>query len=334
MIYAFFGPDGRLDRSAMRRQMEAFVHSGVHGIAVLGIVTEFNKLDVNERRTIIEWSAEDLAGRLPLAVTINEPSVGGQIEIARLAAEVNADWLILQPPINRNVPESELVGFLARSRRRDAAGRDRKRPINLDVRLSFDALNDLQAQPRQYCPAQGRGPDRVRSSPDRRNRRRLPGVQWTRRARAAVQHSTGLRRSYSGTGFAPTFWHGSTTCSGRATRRRKPRPQSYMRAFFRCSLSSWRRPSIYVVLRQTPGCRPPGATRSPSPAPFYYAVRIWSGDRRSFDERMAKAHPTNFIEQIFPDRHSDRRAAGWRPDKEASVSAASCWLHGSCRSRD
>ena len=112
MIYAYFGADGRLDREAMRRQTEAYVASGVHGVAILGIVTEFNKLDVNERRKVIEWTAEDLRGRLPLAVTVNEMNVTGQVEIVRLAAEVKADWVILQPPPVKNVSEGELVSFL------------------------------------------------------------------------------------------------------------------------------------------------------------------------------------------------------------------------------
>ena len=34
--------------------------------------------------------------------------------IARLAAEVKADWIILQPPVIRNVQESEFVSFLGK----------------------------------------------------------------------------------------------------------------------------------------------------------------------------------------------------------------------------
>ena len=45
-----------------------------------------------------DFGAEDLAGRLPLAVTANETSVHGQIDIVKVAAEVKADWVILQPP--------------------------------------------------------------------------------------------------------------------------------------------------------------------------------------------------------------------------------------------
>jgi 2-keto-3-deoxy-L-arabinonate dehydratase len=159
MIYAFFGPDGRLERAAMKRQIEACVASGVHGVAILGIVTEFNKLDVNERRQVIEWTAEDLAGRLPLAVTVNEMSIYGQIEIAKLAAEVKADWIILQPPTIRNVPESELVSFfgkVADASRLPVAIQNN--PVNLDIVLSANALKTLNRNHGNVSLLKGEGP--------------------------------------------------------------------------------------------------------------------------------------------------------------------------------
>jgi len=159
MIYAFFGVDGRLDRAAMRRQIEACVAGGVHGIAILGIVTEFNKLDVTERRTVIEWTAEDLAGRLPLAVTINETSVHGQIEMARAAAEARADWIILQPPPSRNVAEAALLSFLGKVA--DAATLPvaiQNNPMNLDVWLSNPALLTLNRNHPNVALLKGEGP--------------------------------------------------------------------------------------------------------------------------------------------------------------------------------
>lgn len=44
MQYAFFTREGCLDREAMRRQVEAGIAGGAHGIAVLGLATEVNKL--------------------------------------------------------------------------------------------------------------------------------------------------------------------------------------------------------------------------------------------------------------------------------------------------
>ena len=111
VLYAFFDEGGGLDRAAMRRQVEACVAAGVHGVAVLGLGTEVNKLDPRERRTLLDWTAEDLRGRLPLAVTVSEANVAGQIAFVRAAAAAGADWAILQPPPVRGMPESEYLRF-------------------------------------------------------------------------------------------------------------------------------------------------------------------------------------------------------------------------------
>ena len=75
MLYAFFGADGRLDPVAMRRQIDGCIAAGVHGIAILGIASEMNKLSSIERRQFLDISAEAVAGRVPLAVTVPEPNV-------------------------------------------------------------------------------------------------------------------------------------------------------------------------------------------------------------------------------------------------------------------
>lgn len=159
MLYAYFDERGRLDRTAMRRQIDACIAGGAHGIAILGIVTEFNKLDVRERRTVIEWAAEDVRGRVPLAVTVNEPSVEGQIETARIAADVGADWLILQPPSIRNVSEAEFVHFFGKV----AEGTTlpvaiQNNPMNLDVWLSARALLTLNRNHPNVTLLKGEGP--------------------------------------------------------------------------------------------------------------------------------------------------------------------------------
>ena len=111
MVYALFDAAGNLSRTAMRKQIAAMLTHKVHGIAVLGLASEVNKLSTAERRTLMEWVAEDIDGQVPLAVTVAEASVGGQIEFVKAAAGIGAKWLILQPPQAKGVPESELIRF-------------------------------------------------------------------------------------------------------------------------------------------------------------------------------------------------------------------------------
>jgi 4-hydroxy-tetrahydrodipicolinate synthase len=112
MLYAFFGADGGLDREAMRAQVEYCVASGAHGIAALGLGTEVSKLAPEERRQVVAWVAEDLAGRLPLAITVFGATPEEQIAFVRAAVERGADWVILQPPqTGEPVTEDQLVDF-------------------------------------------------------------------------------------------------------------------------------------------------------------------------------------------------------------------------------
>src|SRR5258708_25428653 len=111
MLYSFFAADGGLDRDAMKAQVDACVAAGVSGIAILGIVGEFNKMSMSERRRVVEVVGEVLERRLPLAVTICEPSIEGQIEFMRVAEAARADWVILQPPPVKGIAEAELVRF-------------------------------------------------------------------------------------------------------------------------------------------------------------------------------------------------------------------------------
>ena len=53
----------------------------------------------------------DTAGRIPVSVTITEPTVDGQIEMAKAVAEAGADWVVLQPPPVKSASEEQLIEF-------------------------------------------------------------------------------------------------------------------------------------------------------------------------------------------------------------------------------
>jgi 4-hydroxy-tetrahydrodipicolinate synthase len=111
MLFSLFGEDGKLDRQAMRKQVDAMVRGGVHGIAVLGLASESNKLSADERRDFIRWTVEDLDSRLPLSVTIPGANVAEQVDLAAFAVDHGADWLVLQPPPVTGISSDSLAGF-------------------------------------------------------------------------------------------------------------------------------------------------------------------------------------------------------------------------------
>ena len=141
ILFAFWNAEGRLDREAMRLQVNRCIAAGAHGITVLGLVTECNKMDVNERRQLMEWVAEDIDGRVPYAVTCVEPSIPGQIDFARAAQETGADWVILQPPPVKGMSEKAYVRYFgAIAEKCQLPVAIQNNPINLDIALSNDGL--------------------------------------------------------------------------------------------------------------------------------------------------------------------------------------------------
>lgn len=142
ILYAFWSRDGRLDREQMRLQVEHCIAAGAHGIAVLGLVTEVHKMDVNERLELVGLVGELIDGRVPYAVTVGEPTIAGQIAFSRAAKAAGADWVILQPPSIRGFSEKQLIQFFGQV----AGGLDglgigiQNNPVNLDVFLSVPGL--------------------------------------------------------------------------------------------------------------------------------------------------------------------------------------------------
>lgn len=140
VLYAFFDERGRLDEAAMSAQVEHCLAAGAHGICVLGLVTEVHKMDVVERLALVELVGGLIAGRVPYAVTVGEPTIAGQIAFARAARDAGADWVLLQPPAAR-APEPEIVRFFGTvADALDIPVGVQNNPVNLDVSLSVSSL--------------------------------------------------------------------------------------------------------------------------------------------------------------------------------------------------
>jgi 2-keto-3-deoxy-L-arabinonate dehydratase len=169
ILYAFFDHGNRLDRTAMRRQMQAIVRAGAPGVAILGLATEVNKLSRTEREQVIRWAIEDSGGELPLAVTISGATLEAQRDLAAFAIEQGATWLILQPPALPALaageaprPEAFYFDFFAAVMQGlDVPVGIQNAPEYLGVGLSAESLERLAAQCPNFRLLKGEGPSIV-----------------------------------------------------------------------------------------------------------------------------------------------------------------------------
>jgi len=159
VMYALYDSQEKLDRRAMRRQVEICLACGVHGVAALGLATEVSKLSPIERRTLMDWVAEDTAGRVPLAFTIYGASVAEQIDQVRHAEQVGADWVILQPPPVGSFVAAEYIRFFGRvAEATYLPVAIQNAPAYLGRGLSADDIGELVFQHPNIQLVKGEGP--------------------------------------------------------------------------------------------------------------------------------------------------------------------------------
>lgn len=147
VLYAFFDREGRLDADAMQRQVDHCVVGGAHGLMVLGLITEFDKLDRGERLEVVRLVGEANGGRLPFAVTVAGTTRDDQRRFALQARELGANWIILQPPADKPANETELIRFFGQTADAlDCPVAIQHNPFNLPVFLSIDGIASLHRQ--------------------------------------------------------------------------------------------------------------------------------------------------------------------------------------------
>ena len=159
ILYAFFDENDRLDRAAFRRQVEVCLASGAQGIAILGMITEVGFLSLEERRTLIDWAAEDIGGRVPLAVTIAGTTVEELAGLAGDAERAGADWLVLQPPLGEQPSGAELLRFYGAVMERTALPCGiQNAPEFLGVGLEPEETRTLRRAHGNFTVMKGEGP--------------------------------------------------------------------------------------------------------------------------------------------------------------------------------
>ncbi|WP_309119897.1 dihydrodipicolinate synthase family protein [Paenibacillus sp.] len=99
ILPAPFTEDGTaVDHEDLRSVIDLAVSEGAHGVALLGVASEFYKLADDERSAMIRTTVEHVAGRVPVIVNITRHSTELAVRDARDAQAVGADAVMIVPP--------------------------------------------------------------------------------------------------------------------------------------------------------------------------------------------------------------------------------------------
>ncbi|MBK6487377.1 MAG: dihydrodipicolinate synthase family protein [Gemmatimonadetes bacterium] len=106
-----FHPDGSLDLASLDRALDFYLHAGVHGITLLGMMGEAHKLTSDEGETIVRRGLARVGGRVPVVVGVSGGSLPAMKSLAHLAMDAGAAGAMVAPPYGLRTDDA-IVGYM------------------------------------------------------------------------------------------------------------------------------------------------------------------------------------------------------------------------------
>jgi 4-hydroxy-tetrahydrodipicolinate synthase len=103
-----FYDDDRLDLESWQRLLDFMVVLGVDGITILGVLGESNRLNDEERQTLIETAVAVIARRVPIIVGASATGTRTAVSLASMAQDLGAN-AVMVTPAKEAVPNDDRV---------------------------------------------------------------------------------------------------------------------------------------------------------------------------------------------------------------------------------
>ena len=140
-----FDERGVIAWESFARQIEYCFAAGVHGLVVPALASEFFTLSDAERKEVVAFASEQIAGRAPFVVGVQGLNQHIALDFARHACQHDATALMAMPPYLRKAPKPQVQEYY-----RELAAFDRpliiqNAPAPIGTPLSPRELVDLLA---------------------------------------------------------------------------------------------------------------------------------------------------------------------------------------------
>ncbi|MBS1496481.1 MAG: dihydrodipicolinate synthase family protein [Bacteroidetes bacterium] len=106
-----FTKDDSLDLPLFKKNLDAQLEAGVHGIILGGTLGEASVLSNTEKEQLVKFAIENVAGKVPVILNIAEGSTKEAIQQAAHAKNWGAQGLMLLPPMRYKPDHREAVSF-------------------------------------------------------------------------------------------------------------------------------------------------------------------------------------------------------------------------------
>jgi 4-hydroxy-tetrahydrodipicolinate synthase len=176
-----FAHDGTLDLKSLERLIGFYIDAGVHGITILGMMGEAQKLTHDEARLVVRTTLRQVAGEVPVVVGVSSTGLANLAALTSDAMALGAAAVMAAPPSGLATDE-QIEGYLhqlcqAIGEEVPIVLQDYPQATGVHVSVSLfnrliDDLPQIKVLKHEDCPGLGKL-SRIRTSAERDGRRRV-----------------------------------------------------------------------------------------------------------------------------------------------------------------
>jgi len=139
-----FTADDQLDLSLFEKNLQAQLDAGVNGIILGGTLGEASVLSTEEKETIVKFTIEKVAGKVPVVLNIAEGSTKEALQQAAYAKAWGAQGIMILPPMRYKSDHRETVTYFTTvAKSTDLPIMIYNNPVDYKIDVTPDMFEDL-----------------------------------------------------------------------------------------------------------------------------------------------------------------------------------------------
>lgn len=139
-----FTAKDKLDLPLFEKNLQAQLNAGVEGIILGGTLGEASVLTTGEKESLVKFTVEKLAGKVPVVLNIAEGSTREALQQAEYAKTWGAKGLMLLPPMRYKSDHRETVEYFKTvARSTDLPIMIYNNPVDYKIEVTLDMFEEL-----------------------------------------------------------------------------------------------------------------------------------------------------------------------------------------------
>jgi 4-hydroxy-tetrahydrodipicolinate synthase len=107
-----FTEQGDIDWPSVDRMIEFYLRAKVHGLTLLGLMGEAQKLSESESAELVRYALRAVGARVPVIVGVSSPGTSNLVELSRIAMEAGACGVMIAPLTGLKT-ETQIAAYFA-----------------------------------------------------------------------------------------------------------------------------------------------------------------------------------------------------------------------------